>query len=225
VSLTAQQPLNNITRTAIEALAGVLGGTQSLHTNSFDEALALPTEAAVRVALRTQQIIAHETGVANTIDPLGGSYFVEALTDAMEAAAYEYFARIDELGGMVQAVKQNFPQREIADASYELQGEIDAGRRIVVGVNQYTEGDDDDHPILRIDPALERKQIGRLQAVKGRRDPERVELALADLRAAAGSQSNLMPLLVDAARVHATEGEIVQALQDVWGAFTETPVF
>jgi methylmalonyl-CoA mutase N-terminal domain/subunit len=225
VSLTAQQPLNNITRTAIEALAGVLGGTQSLHTNSFDEALALPTERAVRIALRTQQIIAHETGVASTIDPLGGSYFVEALTDEMERAAYAYFARIDELGGMVEAVKQNFPQREIADASYELQGEIDNGRRIVVGVNSYTEGDDDEHPLLHIDPALEGKQIGRVQAVRARRDGESVERALAEVRAAAGSNRNLMPPLIDAARVHATEGEIVAALQDVWGAYTETPVF
>src|SRR5215212_616059 len=225
VSLTAQQPLNNITRTAIEALAGVLGGTQSLHTNSFDEALALPTEAAVRIALRTQQVIAHETGVANTIDPLGGSYFVEALTDEMERAAYAYFARIDELGGMVEAVKQNFPQREIADASFELQSRIDGGQRIVVGVNRYTEGDDDQHPILRIDPALERKQIGRVNAVRAARDGERVALALADLRAAADSARNLMPLLVDAARVHASEGEIVRALQDVWGAYVETPVF
>src|SRR5947207_1529316 len=225
VSLTAQQPLNNIVRTAIEALAGVLGGTQSLHTNSFDEALALPTEAAVRIALRTQQVIAHETGLPNTIDPLGGSYFVEALTDEMERAAYDYFRRIDELGGMVEAVKTNFCQREIADASFELQQRIDAGERIVVGVNAHTEGDDGQTPILRIDPALERKQIGRVQAVKGRRDAERVGLALADLRAAAGSQRNLMPLLVDAARVHASEGEIVHALQDVWGAFVETPVF
>jgi methylmalonyl-CoA mutase, N-terminal domain len=225
VSLTAQQPLNNITRTAIEALAGVLGGTQSLHTNSYDEALALPTEDAVRIALRTQQIIAHETGVTSSIDPLGGSYMVEALTDEMEVAAYDYFRRIDELGGMVEAVKTNFCQREIADASFELQSRIDAGDRIVVGVNAYTEGDDGKTPILRIDPALERKQIGRVQAVKGRRDAERVELALADLRAAAGSPRNLMPLLVDAARVHASEGEIVHALQDVWGAYTETPVF
>jgi methylmalonyl-CoA mutase N-terminal domain/subunit len=225
VSLTAQQPLNNITRTAIEALAGVLGGTQSLHTNSYDEALALPTEAAVRIALRTQQIIAHETGVTNSIDPLGGSYMVEALTDEMEAAAYDYFRRIDELGGMVEAVKTNFCQREIADASFELQQRIDAGERIVVGVNAYAESDDGETPILRIDPALERKQIGRVQAVRSRRDTARVELALADLRAAAGSQRNLMPLLVDAARVHATEGEIVHALQDVWGAYTETPVF
>src|ERR671921_654268 len=155
VSLTAQQPLNNITRTAIEALAGVLGGTQSLHTNSYDEALALPTEDAVRVALRTQQIIAEETGVTNTIDPLGGSYFVEALTDRMEEAAYEYFAKIDELGGMVAAVKSNFCQREIADASYALQARIEAGERIVVGVNRFTEGDDGLTATLRVDPALE----------------------------------------------------------------------
>src|SRR5437763_10328051 len=144
VSLTAQQPLNNIVRTAIEALAGVLGGTQSLHTNSYDEALALPTEEAVRIALRTQQIIAHETGVANTIDPLGGSYFVESLTDRMEEAAYQYFEKIDALGGMVQAVKRNFPQREIANAAFDLQCEIDAGKRIVVGVNAFTEGDEEE---------------------------------------------------------------------------------
>jgi len=225
VSLTAQQPLNNITRTAIEALAGVLGGTQSLHTNSYDEALALPTEDAVRIALRTQQIIAHETGVTSSIDPLGGSYLVEALTDEMEAAAYDYFRRIDELGGMVEAVKSNFCQREIADASFELQQRIDAGERIVVGVNQYTEGDDGQTPILRIDPALERKQIGRVQAVKSRRDGERVERALADLRAAAATDANLMAPLLEAARAHASEGEIVRALQDVWGDYTETPVF
>src|SRR6187455_2779967 len=163
VSLTAQQPLNNIVRTAIEALAGVLGGTQSLHTNSFDEALALPTEDAVRVALRTQQIIAHETGVTHTIDPLGGSYFVEALTDRMEQAAYEYFGKIEELGGMVEAVKKNFPQREIADASWAYQEEVDAGKRLVVGVNRYEQENEQEIEILRIDPALERKQIGRLQ--------------------------------------------------------------
>ena len=182
VSLTAQQPLNNITRTAIEALAGVLGGTQSLHTNSYDEALALPTEDAVRTALRTQQVIAHETGVANTIDPLGGSYFVEALTDEIEARAYEYFAKIDELGGMVEAVKRNYPQREIADAAFALQTEIDARDRLVVGVNAHLEGDDDQTPILRIDPALERKQIGRVQAVRARRDGAAVERELAALQ-------------------------------------------
>jgi methylmalonyl-CoA mutase N-terminal domain/subunit len=226
VSLTAQQPLNNITRTAIEALAGVLGGTQSLHTNSYDEALALPTEEAVRIALRTQQVIAHETGVTSTIDPLGGSYYVESLTDRMEEAAYDYFRRIDELGGMVEAVKQNFCQREIADASYELQGRIDHGERIVVGVNKYTEGDDAQMPILRIDPALERKQIGRVQAVRAKRESPEVERALAALKQAAADEGeNLMPHLLDAARVHASEGEIIHALQDVFGSYTETPVF
>jgi methylmalonyl-CoA mutase, N-terminal domain len=226
VSLTAQQPLNNIVRTAIEALAGVLGGTQSLHTNSYDEALALPTEDAVRIALRTQQIIAHETGVANTIDPLGGSYFVEALTDELERQAYEYFARIDELGGMVDAVKQNFPQREIADASFELQTEIDSGRRWVVGVNAYRHEDDGQIPTLRVDPALEAKQIERVRAVRARRDGAAVEQELVRLReAAAREEENLMPHLLDAARVHASEGEIVAALQDVWGDYRETPVF
>ena len=225
VSLPAQQPLNNITRTAIEALAGVLGGTQSLHTNSFDEALALPTEQAVRVALRTQQIIATETGACDTIDPLGGSYYVEELTDRMEAAAYDYFSKIDELGGMVAAVKENYPQREIADASFELQQRIDSGRRIVVGVNAYTEGDDEQTPILKIDPALERKQIGRLQAVRARRDGAAIEPVLTALKeAAAREDENLMPHLLDAARAHATEGEIIHALQEVWGAYTETPV-
>src|SRR5207248_3513724 len=158
VSLTAQQPLNNIVRTAIEGLAGVLGGTQSLHTNSFDEALALPTEQAVRVALRTQQIIAEETGVANTIDPLGGSYFLEALTDRMEERCYEYFAKIDELGGMVEAVKRGFPQREIADAAFRYQQELESGVRKLVGVNAYTEGGDGELEILRIDPAFEGHQ-------------------------------------------------------------------
>jgi methylmalonyl-CoA mutase N-terminal domain/subunit len=226
VSLTAQQPLNNITRTAIEALAGVLGGTQSLHTNSYDEALALPTEDAVRIALRTQQIIAHETGVANTIDPLGGSYFVEALTDEIEAKAYEYFAKIDELGGMVQAVKQSYPQREIADASFQLQCEIDAGRRIVVGVNSFTEGGDDQTPLLRIDPAIERRQLDSLNGVRARRDGAAVEATLAALKqGAAAERVNLMGPLLDCARACASEGEIVQALQTVWGDYREVPVF
>jgi methylmalonyl-CoA mutase N-terminal domain/subunit len=225
VSLTAQQPLNNIARTAIEALAGVLGGTQSLHTNSYDEALALPSQDAVRVALRTQQIIAHETGVTNTIDPLGGSYFVEALTDRMEALAYEYFAKIDELGGMVEAVKRGFPQREIADAAYQLQREYDARERILVGVNDHTEGDGGELEILRIDPALERKQIGRVQAVRARRDSTAVERELAALRESAAGDRNLMANLLECARVHASEGEIVGALQAVFGTYTETPVF
>ncbi|HWE32199.1 MAG TPA: methylmalonyl-CoA mutase family protein [Solirubrobacteraceae bacterium] len=226
VSLTAQQPLNNIVRTAIEALAGVLGGTQSLHTNSFDEALALPTEDAVRLALRTQQIIAEETGVANTIDPLGGSYFVEALTDRMEEQCYEYFAKIDELGGMVEAVKRGFPQREIADAAFRYQQEVESGMRKVVGVNAYTEGDGDETPILRIDPALESKQIQRVRAVRERRDGDAVTRALAALeRAARDPNANLMPLLLDAARAEATEGEMIQALQSVFGSYTESPAF
>jgi methylmalonyl-CoA mutase N-terminal domain/subunit len=224
VSLTAQQPLNNIVRTATEALSAVLGGTQSLHTNSYDEALALPTEDAVRIALRTQQVIAHETGVTNTIDPLGGSYFVEALTDRMEAAAYEYFRKIDELGGMVEAIKQNYPQREIADASFQYQCEVDAGERIIVGVNRY-ESEDTPLPILRIDPALERKQIDRLASVRARRRGEDVEEALARLKEAAASDENLMDALLDCARVHASEGEIVESLQTVFGTYTETPVF
>src|SRR6202011_5666275 len=181
VSLTAQQPLNNIVRTAIEALAGVLGGTQSLHTNSFDEALALPTEDAVRIALRTQQIIAEETGVASTIDPLGGSYFVEALTSAMEQQAYEYFAKIDELGGMVEAVKRNYPQREIADAAFTHQRAIDAAERIVVDLHRYQAEAEQPIPTLRVDPALEGKQIARLNAARAACDGAAVVSALAAL--------------------------------------------
>src|SRR3954464_9077764 len=225
VSLTAQQPLNNIVRTATEALSAVLGGTQSLHTNSYDEALALPTEEAVRVALRTQQIIAHETGVTNTIDPLGGSYFIEALTDRMEEAAYGYFHKIDELGGMVEAIKQNYPQREIADAAFRFQEEVDSGKRIQVGVNRYQTLDDEPLELLRIDPALERKQIDRLEGARARRRGEDVEAALASLKQAAEGNANLMEPLLDCARAHASEGEIVGALQEVFGTYTETPVF
>jgi methylmalonyl-CoA mutase, N-terminal domain len=225
VSLTAQQPLNNVVRTATEALSAVLGGTQSLHTNSFDEALALPTEEAVRVALRTQQILAHETGVTNTIDPLGGSYFIEALTDRMEEAAYAYFEKIDQLGGMVDAIKQNYPQREIADAAFQLQEEIERGDRIIVGVNRYQQAEDRELEILRIPPELERKQIGRVQEVRARRDSEAVESALSTLREAAAADTNLMEPLLEAARAHATEGEIVESLQRVFGTYTETPVF
>jgi methylmalonyl-CoA mutase N-terminal domain/subunit len=226
VSLTAQQPLNNIVRTAIEALAGVLGGTQSLHTNSYDEALALPTEEAVTIALRTQQVIAHETGVANTADPLGGSYFVEALTDEMEQQSYEYFAKIDELGGMVESVKRNYPQREIADASFTLQQEIDAGERVVVGVNRYVAEDEQPIPTLRIDPALERKQLDRLQGARAARDGAVVEATLAALREdAAQPERNLIEPLLACARAHASEGEIIESLQQVFGDYTETPVF
>ena len=226
VSLTAQQPLVNIVRTAIEALAGVLGGTQSLHTNSYDEALALPTEEAVRVALRTQQVIAHETGVTNTIDPLGGAYFVEASTDRLEAQAYAYFAKIDDLGGMVEAVKRGFPQREIADAAFRYQCEVESGERKVVGVNAHTVSDEAPIETHRLDPELERKQLGRVEGVRARRDATRVEESLGALReTAAHEDRNLMPGLVEAARAHATEGEIVEALQEVFGTYTETPVF
>jgi methylmalonyl-CoA mutase N-terminal domain/subunit len=225
VSLTAQQPLNNIVRTATEALSAVLGGTQSLHTNSYDEALALPTEEAVRVALRTQQIIAHETGVTNTIDPLGGSYFVEALTDRLEEAAYAEFRKIDELGGMVEAINQNYPQREIAEASFRLQQEIERGERVIVGVNRYQQEQDRELATLRIPEELERKQIGRVQAVRAARDAAAVEKTLAELREAAAGNRNLMEPLLDCARVHASEGEIVESLQRVFGTYTETPVF
>ncbi|HWI95676.1 MAG TPA: methylmalonyl-CoA mutase family protein, partial [Solirubrobacterales bacterium] len=225
VSLTAQQPLNNVVRTSLEALAAVLGGTQSLHTNSFDEALALPTEEAVKVALRTQQVIAFESGAPNTPDPLGGSWFVEKLTDEMEEAAYGYFARIDELGGMVEAIRRNFPQREIADAAFTYQRELDQRQRIVVGVNDFTEEDEVPTPILRIDPALERKQTDRLAATKAKRDAAAVASALAELKRAAATEENLMPPIITAARARASEGEMIAAMQEVFGTYTESPVF
>jgi methylmalonyl-CoA mutase, N-terminal domain len=226
VSLTAQQPEVNIVRTTLEALAAVLGGTQSLHTNSFDEALALPTEHAVRIALRTQQVIAHESGVVRSVDPLGGSYLVEALTNALEREAYEYFDGIEKLGGVVAAIKDNFFQREIADASFRYQSEVEAGRRVIVGVNRYQASEEPEQDLLRIDPALERKQVERVAAVRARRDSSAVEACLADLKhAAAIPDENLMPALLDAARAYVTLGEICDALRDVWGVWRETPVF
>jgi methylmalonyl-CoA mutase N-terminal domain/subunit len=226
VSLTAQQPEVNIVRTAIEALAAVLGGTQSLHTNSFDEALALPTEDAVRLALRTQQVIAHETGVVNTIDPLGGSYFLEHLTDELERQAYEYFGRIDELGGVVAAIEQNFFQQEIADASFRYQSEVERRQRVIVGVNRYELEDEEEIPILKIDPALEPKQIDRVRGIRAQRDSRAVDAHLAGLREAASRDDvNLMPLLVAAARDYVTMGEMCDALRQVWGVWRETPVF
>ena len=226
VSLTWQQPLVNVARTAIEALAAVLGGTQSLHTNSYDEALALPTEDAVRLALRTQQVIAHETGVVNGIDPLGGSYHVEALTNRLEEEAYELFRRIDELGGMVAAIEQNMPQQEIAEAAYRYQQEVDSGERVVVGVNRYrTEADEEIH-ILRIDPDVEPKQIERLRAFKARRDSALVERRIAELSDAASvPDRNLMPVIVDAVRDGVTLGETCDAWRRVWGTWREQPVF
>jgi len=226
VSLTAQQPEVNIIRTALEAMAAVLGGTQSLHTNSFDEALALPTENAVRLALRTQQVIAHETGVVNTIDPLGGSYYVEDLTNRLEAEAYDYFDRIRKLGGVIPAIKENFFQREIAEASFRYQHEVEQKQRIVVGVNRYELEDEQPLELLRIDPALEGKQIGRVQALRARRDSATVEAALARLKEdAAQEDRNLMPLIVDASKAYVTMGEMCDALREVWGVWRETPVF
>jgi len=226
VSLTAQQPEVNIVRTALEAMAAVLGGTQSLHTNSFDEALALPTEDAVRIALRTQQVIAHETGALNTIDPLGGSYYVEDLTNRLEAEAYDYFDRIEKLGGVIPAIKENFFQREIADASFRYQHEVEQKQRIIVGVNRYELEDEPEVEILRIDPALEGEQIERVQVLRGRRDSAAVEAALARLKqAAARDRDNLMPPLVDAAQAYVTLGEMCDALREAWGTWTETPVF
>jgi len=226
VSLTAQQPEVNIVRTALEAMAAVLGGTQSLHTNSFDEALALPTEDAVRIALRTQQVIAHETGAVNTIDPLGGSYYVEDLTNRLEAEAYDYFDRIEKLGGVIAAIKENFFQREIADASFRYQHEVEQKQRIIVGVNRYELEDEPEVEILRIDPALEGKQIERVQGLRARRDSAAVEAALARLKQAAGrDRDNLMPPLVEAAKAYVTMGEMCDGLRSVWGTWTETPVF
>jgi methylmalonyl-CoA mutase, N-terminal domain len=226
VSLTAQQPEVNIIRTALEAMAAVLGGTQSLHTNSFDEALALPTENAVRLALRTQQVIAHETGVVNTIDPLGGSYYVEDLTNRLEAEAQEYFDRIRKFGGVIPAIKENFFQREIADASFRYQHEVEQKQRIVVGVNRYELEDEQPLDILRIDPALEGKQIARVQALRARRDTPAVESALARLKEdAAHEDRNLMPQIVDASKAYVTMGEMCDALREVWGVWRETPVF
>jgi methylmalonyl-CoA mutase N-terminal domain/subunit len=225
VSLTAQQPEVNLIRTAIEALAAVLGGTQSLHTNSFDEALALPTEHAVRLALRTQQVIAHETGVVNTIDPLGGSYYLEHLTGQLERQAYDYFDRIEKLGGVVAAIKENFFQREIAEASFRYQAEVERGERIVVGVNRYEQQNEQPIPLLKIDPALETKQIQRVEALRARRDSGAVEQALAELKRAAAGDTNLMEPIIAAANAHVTMGEICDAWRDVWGVWRETPVF
>jgi methylmalonyl-CoA mutase N-terminal domain/subunit len=221
-SLTEQQPENNIVRTTIQALAAVLGGTQSLHTNALDEAISLPTDKAARIALRTQQIIAHESGVPNTIDPLGGSYFVESLTNRMERQAYEYFDRIEQLGGMIPALKAGFLQREIADSAYRYQCEIDAGERIIVGVNDFVGDEDELPPIHRIDPESEQRHLERLNRVRRERDNQAVGEALSALRQAARiERDNLMPYLMDAARAYATLGEVTDVLRGTWGVYTE----
>jgi methylmalonyl-CoA mutase N-terminal domain/subunit len=226
VSLTAQQPEVNVVRTAIEALAGVLGGTQSMHTNSWDEALALPTEDAVRIALRTQQVIAHETGVVNTIDPLGGSYYVEHLTNELERQAYEYFDRIEALGGVVAAIKENFFQAEIADAAFQYQREVESEQRVIVGVNRYQTEGQPEVEIHRVDPILETEQIARVRELRGGRDSAAVETALARLKEdAAHDDRNLMGPIMDASRAYVTMGEMCDALREVWGVWRETPVF
>ncbi len=225
-SLTAQQPENNIVRTAFEALAAVLGGTQSLHTNSLDETLALPTEKAVQIALRTQQIIAYETGVTNVIDPLGGSYYIEALTERMEREAEEYFRRIEEQGGVLACIENGFFQREIADAAYRYQMELEKGRRIVVGVNRFQDPDERlDIEILKIDPEVERRQRERLARLRAERSASEVERTLQALKEGARGDANLMPLIIDCARAYCTEGEIIGALKEVFGEYREKPVY
>ncbi|MCL0107349.1 methylmalonyl-CoA mutase family protein, partial [Thermodesulfovibrionales bacterium] len=224
-SLTAQQMEVNIVRTAYEALAAVLGGTQSLHTNSMDEALALPTEKSARIALRTQQVIAHEIGVANTIDPLAGSYFVEALTDKMEAEAEEYFAKIETLGGVLAAIDKGFFQQEIADAAYRYQREVDKKERIVVGVNEYAIPESLDMELLKIDMNIEEGQRKRLKELKATRDNAKTTNALGKLRLAATGSDNLIPFIVDAVRAYATIGEMVQIFRDVFGEYKDRPMF
>ncbi len=227
VSLTAQQPYVNIARVAVQALAGVLGGTQSLHTNSMDEAYALPTQEAVTIALRTQQVIAHETGVTNTIDPLAGSYFIEALTREMEEGALDYLRRIDELGGMVRSIELGFPQQEIANSAYAYQRAVERGEKVIVGVNRFV----DEHeqrpiPILSIDEALHRRQVERLADLRKTRDKDRWNRAMDDLRAAAlgkdpWGKDLLMPKILEAVKAYATVGEIIGLLREVWGEYTE----
>ncbi len=221
VSLTAQQPENNIARVAIQALAAVLGGTQSLHTNSMDEALALPSALAARVALRTQQIIAHESGVANTVDPLAGSFYVEAMTDKMEREAYEYFDKIEQLGGVIPAIEKGFFQREIAEAAYRYQREIDTHQRIVVGVNDFALDEPLTIPILRMDPEGERRQLERLNRVRRERDNVAVEERLTALREAAKGTANLMPFILECVRAYCTLGEIVGVFREVFGEYRE----
>jgi methylmalonyl-CoA mutase N-terminal domain/subunit len=224
VSLVAQQPYNNVVRVAIQALAAVLGGTQSLHTNSLDETYALPSEGAVTTALRTQQVIAHESGAANTIDPLGGSYFVEALTREMEGEAKSYIKKIDDMGGMVKAVELGFPQKEIADSAYWYQRAVDAGEKIVVGVNAFAM-EHEPIPLLEIDETVARQQVARLRKVRKSRNQAAAKSSLADLKKAARDDRNLMPFLLKSVKAYATLGEIMDALKDVYGEYQEPVTF
>jgi len=224
-SLTAQQPINNVVRTAIQALAAVIGGTQSLHTNSLDETLALPTEETARIALRTQQILAHESGVINTIDPLGGSWFVEELTQRMVDGAFDYFRRIDELGGMVEAIEAGFPQREIMDAAFAYQQSVEKNEKLIVGVNAFQVDDEKPTEILYIDETVGEKQVADLAAVRERRDAGAVERTLDALKRGAAGEANTMPLLVDCVKAYCTVGEISDAFRDVFGTWEEPAVF
>jgi methylmalonyl-CoA mutase N-terminal domain/subunit len=224
VSLTAQQPYNNVVRTALQALSAVLGGTNSLHTNSLDEALALPTEEAATLALRTQQIIAHESGVASVVDPLGGSYFVERLTEDMAEGARAYFEQIDRMGGMVAAIERGFPQKEIAESSYRFQQAVERREKVIVGVNDFVQEDEPPIETLYIDETAADKQLARLEALKRSRDGRRVQQALDRLRSAARGTDNLMPPILEAVRAYATLGEMCDALRDVWGEYEEVPV-
>ncbi|GAB4330730.1 MAG: hypothetical protein Kow0099_01470 [Candidatus Abyssubacteria bacterium] len=225
-SLTAQQPENNIVRTAFQALAAVMGGTQSLHTNSMDETYALPTEKAVRIALRTQQLIAYESGAANTIDPLAGSYFVESLTNKMEQGAYEYFEKIEKLGGVIKAIELGFFQKEIAEAAKRYQREIENKERIIVGVNEFTQGNESvELTLLKIDPRVEQEQRERLRTLRHTRDNDRVRQSLGALADAARGTDNVMPPIIECARSLATKGEICDVLRDVYGKWEEPKIF
>ena len=225
VSLTAQQPYNNVVRVALQALAAVLGGTQSLHTNSLDETFALPTEEAVRLALRTQQVIAHEAGVSETVDPLAGSYYLEHLTNEMEKGFLRYRDQIDGMGGMVAAVERGFPQREIIEASFHFQQQVEENEKIVVGVNKYVETEATKIPVLAIDPEVERKQIERTSDVRAKRDAGKWREAMDRLRGAAQAHGELLPAFLDCARAMATVGEQVQVLKDVYGEYHDPGYF
>jgi methylmalonyl-CoA mutase N-terminal domain/subunit len=224
-SLTAQQPVNNVVRTAVQALAAVLGGTQSLHTNSLDETLALPTEENARIALRTQQILAHESGVINTIDPLGGSWFVEEMTNRMVDGAFDYFRRIDELGGMVEAIEAGFPQREIMDAAFAYQRSVERGEKLIVGVNAFEVEDERPPEILYIDESVAGDQVGQLERVRARRDAGRAARAIDGLKRAAAGDDNTMPRILECVEAYCTVGEISDALRDVYGTWEEPAVF
>jgi len=218
-TLTAQQPENNVVRVAVQALSAVCGGAQSIHTNAFDEALALPTQRSARIALRTQQILAHEAGGTDTADPFGGSYFIEALTDELEQRALELIEHVEELGGAVEAIEQGFVQREIEEAAFRHSTEVEAGERVIVGVNRYEEDETEPIELLRIDPAAEKRQLARTAGVRAERDAAAAESALAEVRRVAGATENLLPAMREALRAHCTVGEICEVLREQFGTY------